>query len=345
MEDPPSPGASSRLPPFSLLEFGDLVSAALDSPDPSLSFSSAALFTSTLERKASSQSLQCTTTSRVLLLLTRLKKRAAALVKRPRLRVRHSKPLLLPRVCVSSPSVNSTVMDARRRSPRVEFAPHLPLVVQYERSSPYAILTSPTDRTLPSSPTSTSYSHTPPSPTASSFSSECSSADTHFRAPPQYTLHRPWSVVTIEADELSDDPFAKGDVRIVHHSCEVLPSPRRPLRRRRHYHHHRPATPRNAQDWTLSLPDTPSSSDCPSASTCAPTPTPPPAQSTSAEGALPRLGRSLSLAHPRPYAHAPRLPRASSPFPLTLRRSNTARAPPPPSTYYTPRNSAAALPS
>ncbi|KAJ7637847.1 hypothetical protein B0H17DRAFT_1216916 [Mycena rosella] len=51
--------SSSRLPPFSLLEFRDLISVTLDPPatSPVLSFSSPALFTATLERKRSTQHL------------------------------------------------------------------------------------------------------------------------------------------------------------------------------------------------------------------------------------------------------------------------------------------------
>ncbi|KAJ6531663.1 hypothetical protein DFH09DRAFT_1326424 [Mycena vulgaris] len=317
----PSP---SRLPPFSILEFGDLVSAALDSPDPAFSFSSPSLFTATLARKKSAQTLNLTLTrapSRVRLILTKLK----TLMKRPRLRFRaHPKPRLPP------PSALETRFGSADLE--LDFAPYLPLAVQYERLSPYAIRTS----SLITHPESSS-SHAPPSPTASSFESssfECSSStDTHFHSPttPAFTLHRPWSVLPIDAEAPDDDPFAKGDVRIVHRSCEVLPSPparpvRRMGRRRRLDLARRAPNPASRKqedeeeedDWTLALdlPGTPASSclsPWASASPSAPSiPRPAHAPALSA----PRLSRSRSLAHAPPQ---PRRARAGSPFPLTLR--------------------------
>ncbi|KAJ7476671.1 hypothetical protein FB451DRAFT_246259 [Mycena latifolia] len=305
MDGPPSPS-------FSVLEFGDIVSAALDSPEPSLSFTNLPLVTSALERRKSSRNLQGTTTSRVLLALTKLKKQAAALMKRPRQRFRYSEPLPLPRVL--SPSVTDIDIEDGCDSPGEAFTPYLPLVVQYERMSRYAIPTSPSTSTLPTCRASTSLSNSPPSPTTSVFSSECSSADTHLPATPQYMLPRPWSALGTYGDDLSNDPFAKDDVRIVNRSCEVLSSSPPPVRRRR-----RPGrlprtylltTPPAPEDWTHYIPDTPTSSAFSSSST--------PAQATSPESAAPRLGRSSSL--------APRLPRAGSPFPLTLRRTQTAHA-------------------
>ncbi|KAJ7744094.1 hypothetical protein B0H16DRAFT_1560175 [Mycena metata] len=94
-------------------------------------------------------------------------------------------------------------------------------------------------------------SNTPPSPTASTFSSASSSADRcSSAASPAHSYsgcitepERPWSVATYDSGLAGvssaspssfptapfgydhEDPFAKGAVRVVHHSCEALPHP------------------------------------------------------------------------------------------------------------------------
>ncbi|KAF7340342.1 hypothetical protein MVEN_01953400 [Mycena venus] len=231
----PSP---SRLPPFSISEFRALVSTALDSdaPAPPLALS---LRTSSpsLQRKKSAHNLHIApSASRVRLLLTKLKKRAAALIVRRR---RHSSTATL-RASATMPC------DLDRSSGGDSlFAPYLPLVAQYERGlavpSSYSFTcasppSGPSSSAPPSPPPSESpcaseSSHAPPSPTASTFSdSTCTSEE------------RPYSVFTADAPFPYDgagvdaDPFAKGAVRVVHHSCDALPlsasySPPRLLRR------------------------------------------------------------------------------------------------------------------
>ncbi|KAJ7630295.1 hypothetical protein FB45DRAFT_1003463 [Roridomyces roridus] len=293
--------SSSRLPTFSLVEFRDLVSAALDSPEPCLSFTTSfSLFSPTLERKKSSNNLrahlqqqQPSTSARMRHMLVKLKKRAASLVvKRPRLRFRHSSVAHTPRISptFAPASVNSD-----------DFAPYLPLAIQYER----ALCTQTESASGCSAVTTSMYSHVPPpSPTVSTYdSSECSA--------------RPWSVLSVDVDmSFVQDPFAKDDVSIVHRSCDALPlqmqsPPRTSLRRRRHPGLRRrggmlPAVRAEEEEadaeW-ITMPPSP-----------APTPTPTIPSWSPITSTPPHIGRSRSLAH-APTPHTPRR-RPSSPFPL-----------------------------
>ncbi|KAJ7792600.1 hypothetical protein B0H14DRAFT_3160076 [Mycena olivaceomarginata] len=215
-----SPSMSpARLPPFSLAEFRALVSAALDSdaPAPPLALS---LRTSAshpaLKRKKSVQNLHAAaSSSRVRLMLSKLKKRAAALIVQQR---RLSLPI--------SGSTSSKSVDS------VLFRPYVPLAAQYERASTSAPLaftcapgSPPPSPDSSECPCSSDASHAPPSPTASSFSatsslshsSRYSSADRPYSFIPDPALNG--------AGVYEDaDPFAKGAVRVVHRSCEALPS-------------------------------------------------------------------------------------------------------------------------
>ncbi|KAJ7792612.1 hypothetical protein B0H14DRAFT_3499012 [Mycena olivaceomarginata] len=199
-----------------------LVSAALDSdtPAPPLALS---LRTSTshpaLQRKKSAQNLHAaTSSSRVRLMLSKLKKRAAALVVRRR---RLSLPSSASISSKTAPSVDSAL-----------FRPYLPLVAQYERAStsaPLAFTCAP--GSPPPSPDSSECScssdasHAPPSLTASSFSATSSlSHSSRYSA-----SSRPYSFIPDPALNGAGvyedaDPFAKGAVRVVHRSCEALPS-------------------------------------------------------------------------------------------------------------------------
>ncbi|KAJ7139188.1 hypothetical protein C8R44DRAFT_867355 [Mycena epipterygia] len=294
--------------PFSLVDFTELVSAALDSPDsafsPTLSLS---LSIPSLHRKKSAQTLH---QSRVRILLSKLK----TLVRRPRLR-------------------RTSISNAKSRLPAPAPSSYLPIE--------YASLSPPTSESACLPASESDCSHTPPSPTASSFSTSecCSSTERHRLSTPDLSpAHkRPWSVLTIDADfgigigNEEADPFAKGAVRIVHRSCEVLPSPAPRLRRRR------------AREWRATRPSSSSSGSSPAStsysdsacaspastdSACAWPPSPSPSPTPTA-----RPARSRSLAHPPRFAAAPghapnfapqpRRPRASSPFPLTLRRMPT----------------------
>ncbi|KAJ7744078.1 hypothetical protein B0H16DRAFT_1560133 [Mycena metata] len=281
---------------FSLAEFHALVSAALDpdSMNASLlfSFNSAGSPASTppssptsstpssassapgtptairtLERKKSLPSLHSQPTqSRVRLLLVKLKKRAAAFVRRRR--GLHSSS--------HKPGVRSVHVQVQTIADEGEllFEPYLPLAAQYERARgsagavyPFLLPSTPntslTGASFASPSSEESYypfsahtaqsedSHTPPSPTASTFSSASSSAGgCSSAASPAHSYsgcitepERPWSVATYDSGLAGlssaspssfpaapfgydhEDPFAKGAVRIVHHSCEALPHP------------------------------------------------------------------------------------------------------------------------
>ncbi|KAJ7909474.1 hypothetical protein B0H13DRAFT_2330292 [Mycena leptocephala] len=201
---PGSVSAPARLPPFSLIEFRALVSAALDS-SPSLSLSLP--IPTALRKKSSAQSLHSSppshlhSHSRIRLLLTKLKKRAAALVKRRRT---YSKPSASVRVAVSS------VVDpdsARSRSSAADsmFTPYLPLPAQHERAlhdhqggDPYSrsypsgfVCASPSpsfpfggaaspEPSSSGSESSHSHTHAPPSPTASTFSASSASDESSY---------------------------------------------------------------------------------------------------------------------------------------------------------------------
>ncbi|KAJ7024190.1 hypothetical protein C8F04DRAFT_1132184 [Mycena alexandri] len=231
-----NPSNSTRRPrrqrSFSLAEFRALVSAALDpdsedsaallfsfsssappasTPTPtSTSASSSAPSTPTairtLERKKSLPSLHLQPTqSRVRLLLAKLKKRAAALVRRRR----GSHSSFPHKHSVRSVHVQiQTVAD----EPELLFEPYLPLAAQYERAlhdsgGAYPFLLSATPRTSlarasfasPSSEesyypfsahtTQSEESHVPPSPTTSTFSSSSTSSSAETKLEAQLILY------------------------------------------------------------------------------------------------------------------------------------------------------------
>ncbi|KAJ7323611.1 hypothetical protein DFH08DRAFT_969155 [Mycena albidolilacea] len=228
MHSPSSSKSSSmspaRLPPFSLAEFRALVSAALDSdaPAPPLALS---LRTSTshpaLQRKKSVQNLHAAaSSSRVRLMLSKLKKRAAALIVRRR---RLSLPISASTSSKAAPSVDSAL-----------FRPYLPLAAQYEcvsTSAPLSFTCAPgSPPPTPDSsecPCSSDASHAPPSPTASSFSatSSLSHSSRYSSADRPYSFIPASTVGDLDTGVYEDaDPFAKGAVRVVHRSCEALPS-------------------------------------------------------------------------------------------------------------------------
>ncbi|KAJ7058726.1 hypothetical protein C8F01DRAFT_1147029 [Mycena amicta] len=233
------------------------------------------------------------------------------------------------------------------------FAPYLPLATQYQRrpnarisgSRPASSIgTPPASESTHYSFPSSHYSYPPPSPTASVFSSNwhasASASDypSSFETSSPITYTRPWSVLTLDRE--LEDPFAKGAVRVVHRSCEALPSPSpiassspQRLRTARHRAARRarararvgstiqeaaapaPAPPPLIlNDWTLDL-----QNDVDYYASSASTLTPPPRPSNPIPSSIiAGAGRSHTVTH----AHsAARRPRASSPFPLTLRRT------------------------
>ncbi|KAJ7660785.1 hypothetical protein DFH06DRAFT_1193285 [Mycena polygramma] len=258
-----SSSSRTRLPPFSLTEFRALVSAALDvdGPLPVLSplypthSSSLCSFPAprpTLERK---KSLSCLhgvptsipgPTSRVRILLAKLKKRvAAALAVRRRRKVA---PRVVSQISESSES------DANRDSvadslfmpyhfASTFFAPSPPPCTSASASSSASASTScsgSSESACPASSSSegacSSAASPPPSPTASSFSDSGISRYPYPYYPYSHSTRelsadapRPSSFLTDSAHghtaeyEGAADPFAKGVVRVVHHSCEALP--------------------------------------------------------------------------------------------------------------------------
>ncbi|KAJ7723307.1 hypothetical protein DFH07DRAFT_1067281 [Mycena maculata] len=305
--DPSSFSSSSRAPPFSLLEFGDLVSAALDSPDPLLSFNSPVLSLSRGSDKTPSEDDQ--SGSRMRQMLNKFKKRASALVKRPSTRPS-------PRLRASSPEYRIPELSLSASIHNVScdnFVPYLPLVTQYERTSPYEhpFSTFSSTPSLPSqystrslyTNSNSSYSSVVPSPSTSSCSS---SSDSQYPITPLTTVSeegypaRRWSASSTEPDGPSADPFAKPAVCVVPHTFSA---PARPLRRRRARLPLAPAKP----PPTTPIPPPPAKYTHPYARA----PTPP----------------SLLDAFPAPPAHTPTPPatprryRASSPFPFTPPRA------------------------
>ncbi|KAJ6550927.1 hypothetical protein B0H10DRAFT_1968652 [Mycena sp. CBHHK59/15] len=146
MSDP----TPTRLPPFSLLEFSDLVSAALEPPVTALAFALG------LERKKSAQNLHLPRgTGRVRHLLAKLK----TLVSRPR----------QPRAAPPSLALPLTPFDLDD----APFAPYLPLAAQYERRLHAPSHSSPSHCAPPTSATQRTPPRPPPPP-----------------PPPPYTLTR-----------------------------------------------------------------------------------------------------------------------------------------------------------
>ncbi|KAJ7649477.1 hypothetical protein DFH06DRAFT_1420970 [Mycena polygramma] len=252
----------TRLPPFSLMEFRALVSAALDvdGPLPVLSprypthSSSLCSFPTprpTLERKKSLLCLHGVPAStpgpsRVRILLAKLKKRvAAALAVKRRRKVA---PRVVSQISESSESdvnrdsvADSLFMPYHFAS--TFFAPSPPPSTSASASSSASASTScsgSSESACPASSSSegacSSAASPPPSPTASSFSDSGISRYPYPYYPYSHSTRelsadapRPSSFLTDSAHghtaeyEGAADPFAKGVVRVVHHSCEALP--------------------------------------------------------------------------------------------------------------------------
>ncbi|KAF7354477.1 hypothetical protein MVEN_01136900 [Mycena venus] len=191
---PPSP---SRLPPFALADFCAFVSAALDSdaPAPPLALSLHSLSPSS-QCQMSVQNLHTpSTTSRMRVLLKKLKKRVAALI------VQRRRPPATAILRASALSASMQDHSERSSSGDSLFSPYLPLVLQYERGlsvsstiysftcapppSAYSALSAPPSIPVPQSPcvlasvlTSES-SHISPSGTASTISDFTCTSDEH----------------------------------------------------------------------------------------------------------------------------------------------------------------------
>ncbi|KAJ7660765.1 hypothetical protein DFH06DRAFT_1193237 [Mycena polygramma] len=258
-----SSSSPTRLPPFSLTEFRALVSAALDvdgplpvlsAPNPTHSSSLCSFPTPrpTLERKKSLSCLHGVPAStpgpsRVRILLAKLKKRvAAALAVKRRRKVA---PRVVSQISESSESdvnrdsvADSLFMPYHFAS--TFFAPSPPPCTSASASSSVSASTScsgSSESACPASSSSegacSSAASPPPSPTASSFSDSGVSRYPYPYYPYSYSTRelsadppRPSSFLTDSAhghtgeyDEGAADPFAKGAVRVVHHSCEALP--------------------------------------------------------------------------------------------------------------------------
>ncbi|KAJ7259787.1 hypothetical protein C8J57DRAFT_1339150, partial [Mycena rebaudengoi] len=238
-ESPSSP----RVPPFSLVEFGDLVSAALDTPDPLLSFNTSPFFSKLHPGENAASGEQ--SIGRFRQVLQKFKKHATAFARRSAARsteeVRPSSPeYRIPELSLSVSWCGASGDD---------FVPYLPLVAQYERSSPYQrpISTYSSTPSLPSqcstrslyANSNSSYcSFNPPSPGASSCSSGYTSSESHYPTTPLRTVSEEscscWSADSADWDDCPTDPFRKTGVHVV---CSpsftpTFPSNARPLRRR-----------------------------------------------------------------------------------------------------------------
>ncbi|KAJ7763918.1 hypothetical protein B0H14DRAFT_3510574 [Mycena olivaceomarginata] len=207
----PSSSSSSRAPPFSLVEFRNLVSAALDSPDPIPFSESSPLFSVSYPPLESEQN-----GSRVRQIIQKFKKRATSLVRRSSTRTTAV-------VRANSPEYRIPELRLSANVSCDEFAPYLPLVAQYERRSPYVRPMS-TCRSTPFLPSQYSLtnmydlsnsSHTSftPSPTRTSCSSGSTSSESQYPTTPLNTVfeaNRRWSrCSTDETYENPSDPFAK----------------------------------------------------------------------------------------------------------------------------------------
>ncbi|KAJ7802053.1 hypothetical protein B0H14DRAFT_3155252 [Mycena olivaceomarginata] len=148
----------------------------------------------------------------------KLKKRAAAFIVRRR---RLSLPSCASTSSKTAPSVDSAL-----------FRPYLPLAAQYERASTSAPLaftcapgSPPPSPDSSECPCSSDASYAPPSPTASSFSATSSlSHSSRYSASDRPYSFIPDPALNGEGVYEDADPFAKGAVRVVHRSCEALPS-------------------------------------------------------------------------------------------------------------------------
>ncbi|KAF7367653.1 hypothetical protein MSAN_00829000 [Mycena sanguinolenta] len=232
--------SSPRAPPFSLVEFGNLVSAALDSPFPILSSDSSPLFSVPYNMETPQETEQ--SGSRVRQIIRKFKKRATALVKRPSARSVTSIRARSPEYRIPELRLSSSVSCA-------DFVPYLPLVAQYERASHLRQLSS-TCRSTPSLPTqrplktlydtsNASHSSFVHSPSASSCSSASTSSESQYPTTPlnpvfeETALIRRWSSST-ETDEGPFDPFAKPPVSMsLPHASTSSTSASHPRRRAR----------------------------------------------------------------------------------------------------------------
>ncbi|KAJ6459623.1 hypothetical protein C8R45DRAFT_553458 [Mycena sanguinolenta] len=245
--------SSSRAPPFSLVEFGNLVSAALDSPFPILSSDSSPLFSVSYNRETPQETEQ--SGSRVRQIIKKLKKRASTLVKRP-------SPRSVTSVRASSPEYRIPELRLSSNVSCADFVPYIPLVAQYERASPHVRQLS-TCRSTPSLPTqrslktlydtSNAFHSFPKSPSTSSCSSGSTSSESQYPTTPlnnvfeESTLIRRWSCST-ETDESPFDPFAKPPVSMsLPHTPTFIASSVRPYRRA----HLPPSPPNPPPKWPL----------------------------------------------------------------------------------------------
>ncbi|KAJ7433422.1 hypothetical protein B0H11DRAFT_1939458 [Mycena galericulata] len=337
--DPSLSASSSRAPPFSLVEFGDLVSAALESPDPLLSFTSSQALFSLPYGSGKPRPEDDESGSRVRQMLRKFKKRAVSLVKRPSTRPPDRTRATSPefRIPELRLSVHNVSCD--------EFVPYLPLAAQYERMSPYEHPISafsstpslPTARSLYTSSNSSHYSFAP-SPSTSSCSSGSTSSDSQYPTTPLTTVSeencapRRWSASSsAETDALPSsytDPFAKPALRVVARA-PAFPTTGRPLRRRGRLPLSpakpppacpipAPPLPRYAHPYCRAQPVSVP------ASPATPSPTPNSHSKSKSNSRAP----SLLDAFPTPPSHTPTPPntppatpkrryRASSPFPFT----------------------------
>ncbi|KAJ6569245.1 hypothetical protein B0H19DRAFT_1134948 [Mycena capillaripes] len=230
----------ARLPPFSLAEFRALVSEGLNSDAPvpalplTLSPSPFSPSPSLLSRKKSLPNLPHAPPSRIRILLTKLNKRvadASALVKRRRSSV-HGASYKAP-LCVPTSFADSDAGGDRSSTDSLSlFTPYLPLAVQYERavaSESVFFAPSPSPASDCTSESSHLHAPPPPSPTASSFSDAsiyispyCSDTDHPCSLPDSPFSPYNYNDTRAGTQYENSDPFAKGTVRVVHHSCEAL---------------------------------------------------------------------------------------------------------------------------
>ncbi|KAJ7300826.1 hypothetical protein DFH08DRAFT_1090443 [Mycena albidolilacea] len=333
--------SSSRAPPFSLVEFRNLVSAALDSPDPIPFSESSPLFSVSYTPLESEQN-----GSRVRQIIQKFKKRATSLVRRPSTRTTAV-------VRANSPEYHIPELRLSANVSCDEFAPYLPLVTQYERRSPYVRPMS-TCRSTPFLPSQYSLtnlydlsnsSHTSftPSPTRTSCSSGSTSSESQYPTTPLNTVfeaNRRWSrCSTDETYENPSDPFAKPIVPVscfhTYTPAITKPSSRPPRRRAR-----LPLSPTKPPPVSPipALPPLPHPYRRATPLMFPESPTPPSrSRSESVSRSLSRKDSSNSLldAFPAPPTHTPTPPvtptrprrcRASSPFPFTPTRSPDAGA-------------------
>ncbi|KAJ6474434.1 hypothetical protein C8R47DRAFT_1221153 [Mycena vitilis] len=185
---PSSASASTRAPPFSLLEFGNLVSAALDSPDPLL----LSPFLSGPAHHSIDSNAHDEQKRGVRTLLKKFTKRASAFVRRSSASPTTTRPsspeYRIPELRLASASSSASLYTAADAD---AFVPYLPLVAQYERASPRAHAFSRSTPSLPSQyaahrpnralstrASTASFSHAVSSPSSTSSCSSTSTSST-----------------------------------------------------------------------------------------------------------------------------------------------------------------------